>query len=70
MNRLPPVGPSWSTWARQVSDYIQRAMPRLVWKRGGETAAENGIILWDEEQNRVVVSVNGVFKPLSYESEL
>jgi len=64
---LPPVGPDWQTWARQVSTYIRRQMPRLQTRTTGETPAEDGILLWDRA-GYPVVSINGKWRPLALQS--
>lgn len=60
----PPVGPDWKVWARQVSTYLSRALPSLQFKTGAETAATNGILLWDNIKGYPVVSKNGEFRQI------
>jgi len=60
----PPVGPDWKVWARQVSAYLTRALPSIQFKTGGETAATNGIFLWDDVSGYPVVSKNGEFRQI------
>ena len=60
----PPVGPDWKVWARQVSTYLSRALPSLIFKTGGETAATNGILLWDDVSGYPVVSKGGEFRQI------
>jgi len=60
----PPVGPDWKVWARQVSTYLTRALPSIQFKTGGETAATNGIFLWDDVSGYPVVSKNGEFRQI------
>ena len=60
----PPVGPDWKIWARQVSTYLTRALPSIQFKTGGETAATNGILLWDDVNGYPVVSKGGEFRQI------
>jgi len=60
----PPVGPDWKVWARQVSTYLTRVLPSIQFKTGGETAATNGIFLWDDVSGYPVVSKNGEFRQI------
>jgi len=60
----PPVGPDWKVWARQISTYLTRALPSIQFKTGGETAATNGIFLWDDVSGYPVVSKNGEFRQI------
>lgn len=58
---LPPVGPDWQTWARQLGAHLTRFTSRLQWQTGEESAAENGVMMWDEAAGYPVVSRDGVF---------
>ena len=60
----PPNGTDWKVWARQLSAYLSRAIPTLQFKTGNETAAENGILLWDNVNGYPVVSKNGEFRQI------
>lgn len=60
----PPQGTDWKVWARQLSAYLSRAIPTLQFKTGNETAAENGILLWDNVNGYPVVSKNGEFRQI------
>lgn len=61
----PIVGPNLSVWARQVSAYLQRVRTALQFKTTGESAAENGILLWDDTLLAPVVSKSGAFLPIA-----
>jgi hypothetical protein len=60
----PPQGTDWKVWARQLSAYLSRAIPTLQFKTGNETAAENGILLWDNVNGYPVVSKDGEFRQI------
>ena len=60
----PPQGTDWKVWARQLSAYLSRAIPTLQFKTGNETAAENGILLWDNVNEYPVISKNGEFRQI------
>jgi hypothetical protein len=61
MSRLPVVGPDLSVWANDLRRYLGRQLDRLSWRVTGQTASENGIILWDEAAGYPVVSVSGAW---------
>lgn len=63
----PPVGPDWKIWGRQLSAYLSRALNRLQFKTTGESAAENGIMLWDDVNGYPVVSKNGEWRQIVLE---
>lgn len=60
----PPQGTDWRVWARQLSAYLSRAIPTLQFKTGNETAATNGVLLWDNVNGYPVVSKNGEFRQI------
>lgn len=61
---LPPVGPDWQDWGRRLSAYIRRTQDRLRFKLNADIPAENGIILWDEQNKYPVVSRDGVWRQI------
>ena len=64
---LPPLGPDWKQWGRQLSSYLSRQLPRLFTKSTGDNPSENGILLWDEVAGYPVVSKNGVWRQVVLE---
>ena len=59
MSRLPIVGNDLSVWANDMRRYLGRHLDRLSWRVSGQTAAENGMILWDDAAGYAVVSWDG-----------
>jgi hypothetical protein len=57
----PPAGSDWKVWARQLGVFLSRALPTLQFKTGNETAATNGVMLWDDVSGYPVVSRNNQF---------
>lgn len=64
---LPPLGPDWKQWGRQLSSYLSRQLPRLFTKSAGDNPSENGILLWDEVAGYPVVSKNGEWRQVVLE---
>jgi hypothetical protein len=62
----PPLGQRWSDWGEQLNNFLQRSMGRLQFKRGGENASDNGVMVWDPEIEHMAVSLDGVYEPLAY----
>ena len=60
----PPVGPDWKVWARQLSAFLSRSLVRLQFKTQNDTAAEDGVMLWDGVDGYPVVSKDGVWRQL------
>lgn len=53
---LPPVGPQWNIWARQLTAFLQRTINRLQTLRSTDNPSEDGIIMWDAVNGYPVVS--------------
>ena len=64
MSRLPVVGSDLNVWANDMRRFLGRQLDRLTWRVPGQTAAENGIILWDEAGGYPVVSKNGEWRQI------
>ena len=64
---LPPLGPDWKQWGRQLSSYLSRQLPRLFTKSSDDNPSENGILLWDEVAGYPVVSKNGEWRQVVLE---
>ncbi len=61
---LPPLGPDWKQWGRQLSSYLSRQLPRLFTKSSDDNPSENGILLWDEVAGYPVVSKGGEWRQI------
>jgi len=62
----PPLGGNWREWAERLNNFIARTKNKLDFKLTGESASENGIMLWDETKKHMVLSVDGEFLPIPY----
>lgn len=58
----PPLGPEWKGWGERLVEHLNRIRSRLAWKLSGDSASDDGIFLWDNENKYPVVSDGGVFK--------
>jgi len=58
---LPPLGPDWKQWGRQLTQYLQRNLSKLGFKTAEDNPSENGVILWDNTNKYPVVSKDGEF---------
>ena len=61
-----PTGDRWADWGTRLNLYLNRVRTQLQHRFGGESAEQDGVILYDPEIDHIVVSSNGVFEPLSY----
>jgi len=63
-----PYGTNWYHWATQLNTYLNRIRTQLQHRYGNESAETDGVFLYDPNIDQVVVSVNGVFRPLGFGS--
>jgi hypothetical protein len=59
-----PPSPSdnkWQAWAQRLLIYLVRARSILKHKTEEESASEDGVLLWDRENDYPTVSRNGVY---------
>ena len=64
---LPPIGPDWKQWGRQLSAYLQRNLAKLGQKTADDNPSEDGVLLWDREYGYPVVSYNDEFRQIVME---
>ena len=62
----PPHGTLWSDWAERLNSYLVRTKDRLRQLTTGESASDDGILMWDREIEHPVVSYDGEWVPLCY----
>lgn len=57
-----PQGDDWKTWARRLMLFLGQTRSPLVQQTGGESAADDGILMWDRSGPYPVVSKDGVWR--------
>jgi hypothetical protein len=57
----PPTGPDFKVWAEKFTSWLIRTRSFLTHRREYDSAAEDGVIMWDRQQGYPVVSKNGAF---------
>lgn len=62
-NPPPPLGPDWKPWGERLVDYLKRVRSRLAFYETGDSAREDGIILWDSD-GYPVVSKNNEYRQI------
>ena len=60
----PPVGPDFKVWAEKFSAWLTSTRSFLTHRREYESAAEDGILMWDRENLWPVVSRSGVWRQI------
>jgi len=62
-----PTDNKWQTYVQRLSRYLVRTKDKLTQKTQDEVASDDGVILWDRENQYPVVSRNGVYKQIILE---
>jgi len=67
IQQLPPkpTGNNWINWAQRLSAYLAQTRSILRHKIAGESAKDNGILLWDESKKSPVVSIDDEYYQLT-----
>ena len=55
---------NWPQWAQRTSAWLAKTRSALRHKVTGESAAEDGVLLWEPVNQYPVVSIGGVYIPL------
>lgn len=63
---VPPklLNDNWPQWAQRTSLWLAKTRSALRHKVTGESAAEDGVLLWDQIESQPVVSLNGEYVPI------
>jgi hypothetical protein len=59
-----PKGNDWQAWGRRLMLFLGQTRSSLVQQTGDETAAEDGIMMWDRENGYPVVSKDGEWRQI------
>jgi len=62
-----PKGNDWQAWGRRLMIFLGQTRSALVQQTGEETAAEDGIIMWDRTEAYPVVSKSNEFRQIILE---
>lgn len=62
----PPLGDRWSEWGERLNTFLIRTLNRLQFLSPNDSAKDDGLLMWDRDIEHAVISLDGVWKPLSY----
>jgi len=64
--RPPPAGNTdFKRWAERLNDYLAKSQSKLAYYLAGQSAHDDGVLLWDRDNSQVIVSSNGSWVPLT-----
>ena len=55
-------GGDWKDWAKRLNVFLNRTQSALVQQTGGETATEDGYLMFNRSTVKPVISQSGVYK--------
>ncbi|MHC4836163.1 MAG: hypothetical protein ACYTCN_09590, partial [Planctomycetota bacterium] len=64
---VPPIGADLRVWAEKFTNWIQSTRSFLTHRRAYDSAAEDGVLLWDRTYGYPVVSKNGEWRQIVLE---
>lgn len=67
MRVVPPFTPDIQAWAENIRKFLGKALNQLDAKDQYSSASEDGVILWDREEEYPVVSKSGEFRQIVLE---
>ena len=59
-----PTGSDWTSWSRRLVNHLSQTRSKLVQQTGGESAADDGTIMWDRINKYPVVSKDGEWRQI------
>lgn len=62
----PPFGEQWKQWGERLNTFLTRTRGKLQQQSTGESAADDGILMWDRQNQQVVVSHDGEWQGLGH----
>ena len=57
----PPLGPNWNSWGEKLNSFLVRTRDVLRFKSSNDSAAQDGILMWDAVNQCPIVSKNGAW---------
>ena len=60
----PPLGKDWKPWGERLNTFLTTTRDKLRSLTSGESASDDGILMWDRGDKNPVVSIDGVWTPL------
>jgi hypothetical protein len=62
----PPFGDGWKSWGERLNAFLVRTRAKLQALSPDDSAAQDGVLLWDRDTEQVVVSHDGEWQGLGH----
>ena len=59
-----PLGTDWKAWGERLNSFLATTRDKLRSLTSGESASDDGILMWDRSDKNPVVSIDGEWIPL------
>jgi len=61
----PPLGERWKTWGESLNKWLAQTRDKLSNFTSGDSAYQDGVLMWRRSDDKVIVSYDGAWHPLS-----
>jgi len=64
-NPPPPLGERWKVWGESINKWLIATRDKITNYKSGDSAYQDGLMMWRRSDNKVIVSYDGVWHPLN-----
>ena len=64
-NPPPPLGEKWKVWGESLNKWLSSTRDKLSNFTSGDSAYQDGALMWRRSDDKVIVSYDGAWHPLS-----
>jgi len=64
-NPPPPLGERWKVWGESLNKWLTTTKDKLSNYKSGDSAYQDGLMMWRRSDDKVIVSYDGAWHPLS-----
>jgi len=61
----PPLGNLWKSWGERLNTWLATTKDKLSNYNSGDSAYQDGLMMWRRSDDKVIVSYDGAWHPLS-----
>ena len=64
-NPPPPLGERWKVWGESLNKWLSATKDKITNYKSGDSAYQDGLMMWRRSDDKVIVSYDGAWHPLS-----
>ena len=61
----PPLGERWKVWGEALNKWLTQTRDKLSNYTSGDSAYQDGVLMWRRSDDKVIVSYDGAWHPLN-----